>query len=181
MDAILQTTFSNAYSWIKIIIFWLKIHCLFYPSGAIDKKTTLFFIMTLPSGNKPLHETKMTNENDTSTVGLSQSLKLVTKPWLVYIGPEHLKFTPEAGAVPIEKLKIAFFFKNSNNSLALDDIIQNCWWHDDVIKWKHFPRYWPFVRGIQRSPVNSPHKGQWRGALMLSLICAWINGWVNNR
>ena len=28
--------------------------------------------------------------------------------------------------------------------------------------------------------VNSPHKGQWRGALMLSLICAWINGWVNN-
>ena len=35
--------------------------------------------------------------------------------------------------------------------------------HDDVIKWKHFPRYWPFVRGIHRSPVNSPHKGQWRG------------------
>ena len=44
--------------------------------------------------------------------------------------------------------------------------------HDDVIKWKHFLRYWPFVRGIHRSPVNSPHKGQWRGALMFSLICA---------
>ena len=53
--------------------------------------------------------------------------------------------------------------------------------HDDVIKWKHFPRYWPFVRGIHRSPVNSPHKGQWRGALMFTLICARINGWVNNR
>ena len=53
--------------------------------------------------------------------------------------------------------------------------------HDDVIKWKHFPRYWPFVRGIHRSPVNSPHNGQWRGALMFSLICVWINGWVNNR
>ena len=51
--------------------------------------------------------------------------------------------------------------------------------HDDVIKW-NFPRYWPFVRGIHRSPVNSPHKGQWRGALMFSLICARINGWVNN-
>ena len=25
--------------------------------------------------------------------------------------------------------------------------------HDDVIKWKHFPRYWPYVRGIHRSPV----------------------------
>ena len=53
--------------------------------------------------------------------------------------------------------------------------------HDDVIKWKHFPRYWPIVRGIHRSSVNSPHKGQWRGALVFSLICAWINGWVNNR
>ena len=52
--------------------------------------------------------------------------------------------------------------------------------HDDVIKWKHFPRYWPFVRGIHRSPVNSPHKGQWPGALMFSLIRAWIYGWVNN-
>ena len=40
---------------------------------------------------------------------------------------------------------------------------------------------WPFVLGIRRSPVYSPHKGQWRGALMFSLICVWINGWVNNR
>ena len=53
--------------------------------------------------------------------------------------------------------------------------------HDDVIKWKHFPRYWPFVRGIHRSPVSSPHEGQWRRALMFSLICVWINRWVNNR
>ena len=52
--------------------------------------------------------------------------------------------------------------------------------HDDVIKWKYLPRYWPFVRGIHRSLVNSSHKGQWRGALMFSLICAWINGWINN-
>ena len=53
--------------------------------------------------------------------------------------------------------------------------------HDDVIKGKHFPRYWPFVRGIHRSPVNSPHKCRWRGALMFSLICAWIDDWVNSR
>ena len=56
-----------------------------------------------------------------------------------------------------------------------------CFIHDDVIKWKPFPRYSPFVRGIRRWPVNSPHKGQWHGALMFSLICAWINSWVNNR
>ena len=51
--------------------------------------------------------------------------------------------------------------------------------HDDVIKWKHFARYWPFVWGIHRWPVNSPHKGQRRRALVFSLICAWINGWWN--
>ena len=109
-------------------------------------------------------------------------------------------------------------------------------YHDDVIKWKHFPRYWPFVWGIHWPPLRSPsdvtlmevsqhaldslyirsiwllyivmffvnliwylylfwlnkhclslslslnsaHKGQRRGALMFSLICAWINAWVNN-
>ena len=37
-----------------------------------------------------------------------------------------------------------------------------------------------FLRGIHRSPVNSPQKGQWRGALTFSLICAGINGWANN-
>ena len=36
------------------------------------------------------------------------------------------------------------------------------------------------MRGIHRSQVNSPHKGQWRGALMFSLIWARINIWVNN-
>ena len=39
--------------------------------------------------------------------------------------------------------------------------------HDDVIKWKHSPRYWPFVWGIHRSPMNYPHRGQWRGASMI--------------
>ena len=46
--------------------------------------------------------------------------------------------------------------------------------HDDVIKSKHFPRHWLFVRGIQR------YKRQWRGALMFYLICPWTNNWANN-
>ena len=66
----------------------------------------------------------------------------------------------------------------NHNRIAAHPALSN---HDDVIKWKPFPRYWPFVRGIHRSPVNSPHKGQWRGSLMFSLICTWMNGWVNNR
>ena len=53
--------------------------------------------------------------------------------------------------------------------------------YDDVIIWKHFPRYRPLVREIHRSPVNSPHKSQWRGALIFSLSCAWINDCVTNR
>ena len=52
------------------------------------------------------------------------------------------------------------------------------WWRHQM---ETFPRNWPFVRGIHRSPVNSTHKGQSRGALMFSLICVWINDWVNNR
>ena len=44
-------------------------------------------------------------------------------------------------------------------------------YHDNFTKWKHF----------HRSPVDSPHKGQWHWALILSLACAWTNGWTNNR
>ena len=53
--------------------------------------------------------------------------------------------------------------------------------HDDVIKWKHFQRHWPFVRGIHQSWGISSFKGQWLGALMFSLTCTCTNGWVNNR
>ena len=65
-------------------------------------------------------------------------------------------------------LHTTFFYSNCRlNDLSI--LIQTSeWWviHDDVIKWKHFPRYCPCVRGIHWSPVNSPHKCQWRGALM---------------
>ena len=69
-------------------------------------------------------------------------------------------------------------------AIAADSLAPCIYWlikHDADIKWKHFLLYWPFGRGIHRLPVNSPHKGQWRGTFMFSLICAWINGWVNNR
>ena len=35
---------------------------------------------------------------------------------------------------------------------------------------------------VHNSPINSPYKGQWRGAFIFSLICPWTNGSVvNNR
>ena len=56
------------------------------------------------------------------------------------------------------------------------------WLHDDVIKWKKNFRVTGHLCGeFTGPPGNSPHKGQWRGALVFSLICVWINGWVNNR
>ena len=67
----------------------------------------------------------------------------------------------------------------------LHDILCRPYWglstHGDVIKWKHFPRHWPFVQGIHRSPVYSTHKRQWPRALMFSLICTCMNVWENNR
>ena len=79
------------------------------------------------------------------------------------------------------KLTLYLAFKRIIHIRNLRSDIHKHACHDDVIKWKHFPHNWPFVRGIHRPPVNSPHKGQWRGALMFSLICVWINDWVNNR
>ena len=54
--------------------------------------------------------------------------------------------------------------------------------HGITTWWRHQMETFSALLAIcaGNSPVNSPHKGQWRGALMFSLICAWINGWVNN-
>ena len=64
-------------------------------------------------------------------------------------------------------------------------VAQGCGVGDRSSWWCHqmetFPRYWPFVGGIHRWPVDSPKKGQWRGTLMFYLICAWPNGWASNR
>ena len=79
--------------------------------------------------------------------------------------------------------EVLYVFKGHLSSFKVtqaekfDDIDSN---HDDIIKWKHFPRYWPFVWRIHRSAVYSPYKGQWCVALIFSLIYAWILGWVNN-
>ena len=83
-------------------------------------------------------------------------------------------------------------YKPIHYHIKLYTILQESWpvlegcdvtMHGDIIiiKWKHFPRYWPFVWGIHRSSVNSRHKDQWRRVLMFSLMCASTNGSVNNR
>ena len=54
----------------------------------------------------------------------------------------------------------------------------NSWWRHEM---ERFSALLAIKRGIHWGPVNSSHKGQWRGVLMFSLICVWINGWVNTR
>ena len=59
-----------------------------------------------------------------------------------------------------------------------------CTWsqkHDDVIKWKHFPLYWPFVRDIHRSPVTFPSQRPVTRSFDVSLIYTWTNGRINSR
>ena len=52
------------------------------------------------------------------------------------------------------------------------------WWRHQM---ETFSALLAICAGNSPVPMNSPHKGQWRGALMFSLIWVWINGWVNNR
>ena len=52
------------------------------------------------------------------------------------------------------------------------------WWRHQM---ETFSALLALCAGNSPVPVNSPHKGQWRGVLMFSLICVWINGWVNTR
>ena len=97
--------------------------------------------------------------------------------------PLSKKFNSNDEALPFNKSEVAW------KPLIITSIVCNnafqvsvgCMEHDDVIKWKYFPPYWPFVRRNYRWTVVSPYKGQWLGALMLSFICAKTNGWANNR
>ena len=52
------------------------------------------------------------------------------------------------------------------------------WWCHQM---ETFPPLLALYAGIHQSPMISPHKGQWRGALMFSLICTWANGRANNQ
>ena len=62
----------------------------------------------------------------------------------------------------------------------LNAIVQHVchtWWRHPM---ETFPRHLPFVWGIHRSPVNSPHKGHCGGGLMFSFIYASTNSWAND-
>ena len=90
----------------------------------------------------------------------------------------HSKSTPLLRGPWVKISRIAQAFSNSaTHFIRKFNLVHNRVWskYNSMItssKWKRFPRYWPFVQGLHRSPVNSRTKG----ALMFCLICAWING-----
>ena len=61
MATILQTTFSNAFSWMKIIVFWLMFHCSkSIPECSIENNAALVHLMPWhQTGYKPLSEPMM--------------------------------------------------------------------------------------------------------------------------
>ena len=71
-----------------------------------------------------------------------------------------------------------YWLDNGLAPMRQNTITRTIWWRHHI---ETFSRYWPLVREIHRSPVDFPHKGQWRGALIFSLIWAWTNCWSNDR
>ena len=90
-----------------------------------------------------------------SGLTLVQVMVLLSKP--SGVGPSKKNHIELADAPELQHQLISIH----NADPQSDELDHNNWtWllHDDVINWKHFPRYWPFVRGTRRSPVNSPQK-----------------------
>ena len=77
--------------------------------------------------------------------------------------------SPHKGSI-MRSFNVSFCLAYTNSRVS--------WWRHQM---ETFSALLTICAGNSPVPVNSPHKGQWRGALVFSLICVWINGWVNNR
>ena len=73
---------------------------------------------------------------------------------------------------------ILLLTSQASNTVSFVSISRKSWWRHQI---ETFSALLALCAGNYQSPLDSPHKGQWRGALMFSLICAWTNGWANNR
>ena len=106
-----------------------------------------------------------------------------TRVTLFRVGP--LKLLPTTVSLPHHSLGLKLIYKRRNPYLSFRSYLKSQFrqiiYMMTSSNGNNFLHYWPFVQGIHRWPVNSPHKDQWRGALIFSLICAWINGWISNR
>ena len=86
--------------------------------------------------------------------------------------PQRPNFSHLTGA----NISLRFTTWLTHGSLLV--LLSNAWWRHQM---ETFSALLALCAGNSPVPVNSLHKGQWRGALMFPLICAWIHDWVNNR
>ena len=80
----------------------------------------------------------------------------------------------EPTEIPIQMEQSLYILKRCGFYVKATSYQYSAWW-------RHQMETFSALLALSPGPVNSPHKGQWRGALMFSLIYAWINDWVNNR
>ena len=118
-------------------------------------------------------------KSSTTLVTLGQSV-LITRFWKQKVLNRRLY---EQQFINIYQLCCAILRELlSVNIKCCAEGVRKCSLHDYVIKWKkHFSALLAFCVGIHRSPVNSPHKGQWRGALMFSLNKRLSKQWCDWR
>ena len=64
----------------------------------------------------------------------------------------------------VTNILVRYGSKTKRYKYAWDGLLIYSYIHGDVIKWKQFPRHWPFVSEIHRSSVDFHHKCQWRAA-----------------
>ena len=141
-------SFSKFISWMKIVNFaynftfhwiWFLIFHL-----TICKMSHSQIMAWILNGSMPLSEPM--------TVSLLTHICVTQFQWISCLIPEKNGTQHDS------------WCSNSINHQPYSSL--RCCSSHDVIKWKHFPRYWPFVWWIHRSPVNSPLKGQWRRAFL---------------
>ena len=122
---------------------------------------------------------------DRQTVLIFRYKEKFSVNWVRLSYPWDTIFVPALKIRTFSVLSLEIFafsqFENDSYVKSKQSHVMLIWkWHDDIIKWKHFPHYWPFMREIHWSPVISPHKSQWCGALMGFFIRIWTIDYINN-
>ena len=138
-----------------------------------SKKTSKLRVTGLCAGNSPLTDefpAQMANNAENGSIWWRHHAICMGTLWTtsVFISPWSMIVATEALEVLLR--------------ITVSDVEAHLW---VVTWWRHqmetFPALLALCAGNSPVPVNSPHKGQWRGSLMFPLIYAWINDWVNNR
>ena len=162
MAAILQTAFANEYSWMKIYVFWFNFF-EFLPRVPINSIPELVQIISWRrSGSKPLSEPMMISllthmcvtrshwVEYKACIAISDSIYIIQFTYPT-TSSAYLSRYPECRVWVIRSISMLDSFTLTAIKVS-DDIFDH--YHGRLEdKWKYFLRYWPFVRGIHRSPV----------------------------